>query len=164
MPSDAGPSPQEGNVPAPPLGSIACASVGNCRAVGTYRDKAGHDVPLLLAERAGRWTPSVVSLSADAGGPLEAGLEVIARPGVADCLAAGSYPTKAQTVRPLLVAGQNGRWGRAVGVALPAEADEHRGGYFTSMSCPSAGACVAVGEYADKTGDMPAMIVTISRS
>lgn len=164
VPPDAGPSPQEGNVPAPPLGSIACASAGNCGAVGMYRDKSGHDDPLLLAERAGKWTPSAVSLPADAGGPREAGLQVVACPAAAACLAAGSYPTKATTVRPLLVTGGNGHWGKAVGVDLPAGADEHQGGYFTSMSCSSAELCVAVGEYAGNAGDIPAMIVTISRS
>jgi hypothetical protein len=164
VPPDAGPSPQEGNVTAPPLGSIACASAGSCGAVGTYRDKSGHDVPLLLSERAGKWTPSVVRLPADAGGPMEAGLEVVACPGMADCLAAGSYPTEAQTVRPLLVTGRNGHWGKAVGVALPAGADEHQGGYFTSIACSSAESCVAVGEYADKARDTAAMIVTIRRS
>ena len=48
-PRDAGPSPQEGDLPESPIRALACASPGSCGAVGSYRDRSDYDRPLLLA-------------------------------------------------------------------------------------------------------------------
>ncbi|HET8752434.1 MAG TPA: hypothetical protein VFM43_07925 [Gaiellaceae bacterium] len=164
VPSDAGPSPQEGDGPESPMRSLACGSSGSCGVVGLYRDRSDHDRPLLLAGHAGRWKTSVPSLPADAARPTTAGLETVACTASGACIAAGSYTTTSKTGRLFFVAEKGGRWGSAVGVALPPGADERLGGYFTSIACPAAGACVAVGEYYLAGGDTAAMIVTISRS
>jgi hypothetical protein len=87
----------------------------------------------------------------------------VACPPAGDCLAAGAYTTGSKSSRLFFIADRQGSWGKGVGVTLPAGAAERQGGYITSMSCPTAGVCVAVGEYSDKAGDTPAMIVTIRR-
>ena len=37
------------------LGSVSCASAGNCTAVGGYEDSSGNRQGLLLSETAGAW-------------------------------------------------------------------------------------------------------------
>ena len=161
LPANAGPNPQVGNLPESPMGSIACPSPGNCSAVGSYREKSGKGRGLLLAEHAGRWTPSEAVLPPDAGGNVDTGLYALSCPSTGNCVVAGSYSTAAGATRMLFVTERNGRWADGVGVPLPAGANQLSGGYVTSISCPSPSYCLAVGSYSDKTGAMQGMIVTI---
>jgi hypothetical protein len=41
------------------IGSVSCASAGDCAAVGGYTDSFGHGQGLLLTENSGRWAPGV---------------------------------------------------------------------------------------------------------
>jgi hypothetical protein len=51
------------------LDSVSCASAGNCAAVGTYVERAGHTQGLLLRESSGTWVRLVqASLPATAVG------------------------------------------------------------------------------------------------
>lgn len=147
LPANAGPDPQEGNAPAPPMYSIACPAPGRCAATGEFRDKGGTTHGLLLTEEAGTWTPSEVVPSDGSVGPL-------ACTSAGDCLAGGS----------VLVAEHGGRWGRGAAIPLPSPgAGKRPGGYLTSISCPPAGSCVAVGTYTDAAGRQQGLIVTVPR-
>jgi hypothetical protein len=147
VPANAGPDPQEGNAPAPPMYSIACPSAGSCVATGEFRDKGGTTHGLLLTEQAGKWTPSEVVPSDGAVGPL-------ACTSAGNCLAVGS----------VLAAEHGGRWGRDTAIPLPPPgAGKKAGGYLTSISCPPAGSCVAIGTYTDAAGKQQGLITTIPR-
>ena len=56
LPANAGTNPDAGF--APVLGSVSCASAGNCTAVGTYDDSSRHEQGLLLTRRRARGRPA----------------------------------------------------------------------------------------------------------
>lgn len=161
VPANAGPNPQQGNVPSAPVWGIACPASGACSAIGSYVDQGGNQHGLLLVERAGSWTAGELLLPSDARGPFRGGVDALSCPSAGKCLAAGSYSVGADAIRLLFVTERDGRWERAVGASLPANADERQGGYSTSVSCPSATACVAVGSYMDTAGATQGLIATI---
>jgi hypothetical protein len=41
------------------VGSVSCASAGNCAAGGTYADGAGHRQALVVSERNGTWGKAI---------------------------------------------------------------------------------------------------------
>ena len=49
------------------LGSVSCASAGNCSAVGEYSESSGDIQGLLLTETAGVWTTAVIPLGISGG-------------------------------------------------------------------------------------------------
>jgi hypothetical protein len=162
VPANAGPNPQQGNVPAPPVWGIVCPAPDACSAIGTYFDHGGNEHGLVLAEHAGSWTPGELILPPDAGGSYPGAVDDLACSSAGNCLAAGSYGVGAG-VRLLFATERSGRWEKAVGASLPADADERQGGYSSSVSCPSADTCIAVGSYMDKAGATQGMIATIRR-
>jgi hypothetical protein len=162
LPANAGLSPQQGDGPASPMRAIACPAAGACSAIGIYDDKGGNEHGLLLAESGGSWTPNELLLPSDAG-PGGGGVAALACHAAGSCVAVGSYAAGPNGVRLLIATEQNGRWARGVGASLPADADKSQGGDVPSVACPSAGNCVAVGNYRDPGGDMQGLIVTIRR-
>ncbi|HZD87755.1 MAG TPA: hypothetical protein VE088_07095 [Gaiellaceae bacterium] len=166
LPANRGPNPQQGNAPESPMGSIACPSAGRCSAVGWYLDKHGNHHGLLLRQRSGRWRPSALALPSGAHPALGVDLGSLACRSAGNCLAAGFYVynPRVNRLRPLLVTERNGRWSKATEAPLPKGAGKNSNGILSSVSCPSARTCVAVGltetaGFLDKRG----LIVTIRR-
>jgi hypothetical protein len=142
----------------PALTSVACASAGNCTAVGAYR--VPQDTPLVMQEQGGTWgvatEPQLPANAArtrdpdypDAGGALS----LVACPSASRCTAAGTY-----TNQDALYS-QYG-WildGSPAMAELPGDANVYgqpeRSGTspffgFTGLACPGAGECTAVGGY-----------------
>jgi hypothetical protein len=169
LPSNAGPNPQHGDAPEVPLRSVSCASSRDCAAVGSYRDKGDNMHVLLLSEKAGKWTPSEPEYPADAvGGVDPGGLSAVACTSPGNCVAAGGYVTGTNqdgTYRgkPLLVYERQGAWQQGVGPALPADAAVTGGAGLTSVVCPPAGSCLAIGSYTDEAGNQQGLLVTLPR-
>src|SRR5262249_45766314 len=120
---------------------------------------------LLLDEAQGAWTPG--QLVFPSGGHASAGisLDSVACPSAGNCFAVGSYNPNPSRLRPLLVAAENGTWGKSSEPPLPVGADQNYNGSLSSVSCPAAETCVAVGNaetahYLDQRG----LIVIIGRS
>jgi hypothetical protein len=145
LPANAGPNPQQGNAPRSPMGSIACASAGNCSGVGWYLDVHGNHHGLLVRERAGRWTPSELVFPSGAHAAPGISLDSLACRSTGNCLAVGPYNASANRLRPLLVAERNGRWSKGTEAPPPKGAGKNYNGTLSSVACPSAGTCVAVG-------------------
>jgi hypothetical protein len=152
LPANAGPNPQQGNAPVSPMGSIACPSAGTCSAVGWYLDKRGDYHGLLLRERAGRWKPSQLVFPSGATYALNVrhanlaiSLDSLACRSTGNCLAAGYYNPSAILNRPLLVPERNGRWTKSREAPPPKGARKNYNEFLSSVSCPSAETCVAVG-------------------
>lgn len=166
LPSNAGPNEQQGNTPASPLFSIDCPAPGNCSAAGSYVDEHGIGRGLLLMEHAGSWKPSELAPSSSSGGAAGA----LTCTSTGSCLAAGYYDTRLGNSGLLnsvllLVRERKGVWQNGAVVKLPANIGRARNGNLTSISCPTAGACTAVGNYVtgphgESTGGL---IVTIPR-
>ena len=169
LPSDAGPNPQHGDGPEMPLTAVSCAAARDCAAVGFYRDKRDNMRTLLLSEKAGEWTPSEPKLPADAaGGANPGGLGSVACTAPGRCVAAGGYVTGTTrdgtySGKPLLVYERQGTWQPGIAVALPADSAATGGASLTSVTCPPAGSCLAIGSYTDKAGDQQGLLVTLPR-
>jgi hypothetical protein len=161
LPADAGANPQQGNAPESPMGSIACPPAGGCSAVGWYLDRARNHHGLLLGERAGTWSRGELVLPSRASASSWISLDSVACRSARNCVAVGTYDA-AKRLRPLLVAERNGRWSRGVEAPLPRGAGTSFNGILSSVSCPSAGACVAVGQTETaRSLDKRGLIVTI---
>ncbi len=125
------------------VSEVSCASAGNCAAGGDYRDRHHNGQAFVASERHGRWgraieVPGLGALNA--GG---AAVESVSCGSAGNCAAGGfySYAEPAyDRVAPFVATERGGRWGKAV--ALPADGEVY------SVSCASAGNCLAVGSAA----------------
>lgn len=150
-----------------PLGSVSCASPGNCTAVGGYFDKSGNSQALLLDETAGHWATGVeaglpgnaATTSAYAGETVL--LYAVSCASAGNCSAVGSYcaggncntlgnGTPSSGEQGLLLTETAGHWTTGVEADLPVDAAGTSPlEYINSISCASAGNCTAVGSYYD---------------
>ena len=146
LPANAGTNPDAGF--APVLGSVSCASAGNCTTVGTYDDSSRHEQGLLLSETSGTWATGVKApLPANAGANPAASLGPVSCASAGNCTAVGTYDDSSDR-QVLLLTETSGRWARGVEASLPANVDTNNlGGGLFSVSCASAGNCTAVGDY-----------------
>ena len=151
------------------LGSVVCASAGNCVAPGFYEDTTGSDQALVATQSAGgAWQTSELTLPANANstaGNQHASLSSVACPSAGTCTATGFY-TDTTGSNQALVATQSagGAW-QASELTLPAGADTTAGNqnaFLNSVACPSAGTCTATGTYKDPAGNGQALIATQS--
>ncbi|HET7018954.1 MAG TPA: hypothetical protein VFI65_33860 [Streptosporangiaceae bacterium] len=117
---------------------VSCASAGNC--------SAGWET-LVASERNGRWgkparVPGLAALGTDAT------VTSISCTSAFNCAVGGSYQLKGGASEVFVASKKGGHWGKAIEVpgfsALNTEGD----GDLTSISCVSAGNCVAGGDYA----------------
>jgi hypothetical protein len=134
------------------LGSVSCASAGNCTAVGSYFDGPGDTQGLLLTETAGSWATGLeATLPANAATTLDlAQLNSVSCPSAGNCTAVGNYYDSSQASQGLLVSETAGSWAAGVEASLPANASTAQFSSLTgleSVSCSSAGNCSAVGQY-----------------
>ena len=135
--------------------SLSCWSAGNCAAVGTYvvsGASSNVQVALLLMEHDHVWQPSVEGIDPGVG---QFELPAVACVSPGTCVAVGSYRTAAGDIRPDVFSATMGAWTQTGG-ALQLPGDRTPGidgggtqqvGKLESVSCASAGNCVAVGHY-----------------
>lgn len=143
---------------------IACASAGNCTAVGSYVNSNGNTVALLLNETSGSWATALTpALPANASAYAGAVLGEVTCTSVGNCTAFGTYTNNAGAIEPLAVSEVSGKWSRGVGITMPAGAatNPHTFFYYGSaqMSCPSVGNCAAGGQYRDSSGKYQGFLV-----
>jgi hypothetical protein len=136
------------------LTSVSCASPGNCTAVGQYFDNAGGARGLLLNEVSGQWSRGITaSLPADAqANPTDAYLSSVSCASAGNCAAIGEYVDTDGNWEGLLVNEVSGVWDPGVHAGLPAGAWPITSVTLTSVSCPSAGNCAAVGSFNNASG------------
>src|SRR5438128_2219935 len=146
LPAGAGSNPQVA------LGSVSCASAGNCGAVGTYFDSSNHQQGLLLSETAGTWATGVeASLPADAGSDPAVNLTSVSCASAGNCSAVGLYCDSSDHRQGLLLRESGRSWATGVEATLPANAGSNPLVALGSVSCASAGNCGAVGTYFDSS-------------
>ena len=153
----------------PQLGSVSCASAGNCSVVGTYDDSSGNGQGLLLTETSGAWAAGVeASLPANAGtggtgvNKLIPQVGAVSCASVGNCTAVGSYPDGSGHLQGLLLTEMSGTWAPGVEASLPANNTRSSDSYFgvSSVSCASARNCTAVGRYKDSSGQVQGLLLT----
>ena len=122
------------------VGSVSCASAGNCAAGGFYDDSSGHRQAFVVDEKAGVWGTAIEVPGTDAlntGGLAGTGPISCTSPG--NCSAGGSYTINNKyTYRGFVVDETNGVWGKAVALPVPAYG-------VSALSCGSPGNCAAGG-------------------
>jgi hypothetical protein len=129
--------------------SVSCASAGNCGAGGFYETAKAPQVAFVVGEVNGRWgaAEAVPGLAA-LGAVKVSEILTVSCASAGNCSAGGTARTSATSGPQGFVVGEvNGRWGAAE--AVPGLADLNTGGdaQVQSVSCTSAGHCVAGGFY-----------------
>jgi hypothetical protein len=138
---------------------VACTSVGNCVAVGSYKAVSGVQA-LVASEADGVWGPAstlTLPTGATAPGSQQTVLNGVACTSVGNCVAVGSYDDNSNgaNTRPdrVIVASETkGAWGRAKALTLPTGATASTDAVLDGVACTSVGNCVAVGAYYDRSG------------
>jgi uncharacterized repeat protein (TIGR01451 family) len=147
--------------PAVGLNSVSCASAGNCTTVGGYLDNSVDAHGLLLTQTSGRWATGVQApLPANADPNPLVSLVSVSCASAGNCTAVGGYGARKAGSPGLLLTQTSGHWATGVQAPLPAGAQEDAS--LSSVSCPSAGNCTAVGNYIDKASTHQGLLVTQS--
>lgn len=149
--------------------SVACASVGECAAVGTYVNPLQNSLGLLLGESGGSWAGATgAQLPADAAPASTVGdqtvvLASVACPQPGTCTAVGWYFDNDENGQGLLVTQAGGVWQAGVKVTLPSNAVgglEKQSAGLDWISCASLGNCVATGVYTDLGYNSQALLLS----
>jgi hypothetical protein len=142
------------------VSSVSCPSAGNCAAGGYYTARHHGGQGFLVGERNGRWgkaieVPGLDALNtgnAAAAGPLSC-------PSAGNCAVGGYYTGRHHSGQVFLVAGRNGRWGKATPVPGLAALNTGDDAQLESVSCASAGNCAAGGYYTDRHHDLQGFVI-----
>lgn len=135
---------------APTLGvvttEVSCAAPGECAAVWSYDDASGAGHAYLIDESGGSWAPAQPVTLGTTGTRLAG----VACPAAGDCTAVGDYlDGSTGSGRPFVMDSSGGTWGAPQEVpgtdGLSSPSPVSAG--LTSVSCASAGNCVAGGSY-----------------
>jgi hypothetical protein len=143
------PKPKSAAVDLLGLAGVACGSVGNCVAVGTYETNAEVWDALIVAEKNGHWSRAVEA-PLPAGAPVEgqnAVLLTITCNHADQCSSAGEYVDPSGHQQSLLVSGSGDSWTAAPTPAPPSDANSDPNIIPSSISCSATGECAAVGTY-----------------
>ncbi len=141
------------------VGSVSCASAGNCAAGGYYRDASGHLQAFVVDELNGTWgnaqeVPGTATLNIG-----KAYVSSLSCPTAGNCAAGGYYEDSSRHYQAFVANEVSGSWGNAREVPGTAKLNTDGSGYVSSVSCVSAGNCAAGGYYKDGSGHFQAFVV-----
>ena len=130
------------------VSDLSCWSPGNCSAVGSYGAQDGEVTDMFVASQVnGAWHPAVQAPGSASLGELAVTPDTVSCASAGNCAAGGWYdPGYTQGVEdPFVITESGGTWGDATAVTgLGQDAADSQ---VTSVSCPAAGDCTAVGVY-----------------
>jgi len=143
------------------VGSVSCASVGNCAAGGWYMDSSSLDDPLVVSEANGTWhnavrVPGMPALTQHIFGTVAS----VTCASAGNCTAGGWYTDSSDLVQPFVVSEANGTWHNAVKVPGIAALNQGGDAVINAVSCATAGSCSALGSYADSSGQYQVFVVS----
>jgi hypothetical protein len=139
------------------IGSVSCASAGNCSAGGDYLNRSGRHQVFVVSQKNGSWgkaeeVPGTAALNTSGA----AFTNSVSCASAGNCSAGGGYFGRGDG--GFVVSQKNGSWGKAEqvpgGAALGGETEIH------SVSCASAGNCSAGGSYTGRHGQFQAFVVS----
>lgn len=148
--------------------TITCNRAGQCTAAGEYVDPSGHQQTLLVSGTGDSWSAAPApSPPSDANSDPNIIPSSIACPGSGACTAVGTYINPLQNSLGLLLNEAGGRWGASTGAVLPAGAAPagtvgDQTVVLSSVACPQAGSCTAVGWYFDNDENGQGLLVSES--
>lgn len=146
--------------------SVTCSPAGTCAAAGDYVDAFGHEQALLVSGSGRNWTAATSPPApADADSDPNIIPSSISCPVVGECAAVGTYVNPLQNSLGLLLSESHGTWEPGAGITLPAGAAPtttvgDQTVVMSSVACPQAGACTAVGWYFDNFENGQGLLAT----
>lgn len=144
---------------------LSCPAAGSCVAAGYYRDLSGSLHPLLDTLSAGTWTAADLPVSGLSPPPAPSvTLRLVSCPVAGSCAATGVYTDTSGHRQGLLASLAGGTW---TAVTAPTSGlapgpFTNPGVLFSSLSCPAAGSCAAVGSYVDSSDQTDTLIATLA--
>jgi hypothetical protein len=145
------------------LNAVSCASPGNCGAVGIYV-AGGVDQGLLLTQTAGSWgagREAVLPTGASTTNPSIV-IPAVSCPAVGSCVAVGTYLDSSSHYQGLLLTETGGVWADGVKAPLPVATATNPAVTLSSVACPSAGNCAAVGSFFDNLNHKQGLLLNES--
>jgi hypothetical protein len=144
------------------ISSVSCRTAGQCVAVGSYADATGSTQTVVFSRSNGKWHRGTeVKLPADAATDPHAGLVSVSCPAKGSCTVVGYYQSASTEFWAMTLTVVAGKPSTAQALTvLPADAAAQPTPSLTSVTCPAAGACIAVGEYLTNAGSFEPMIIT----
>jgi hypothetical protein len=143
--------------------SVACASAGNCAAVGSYTDASDTIQVFVADERNGVWGDAVEmpgTAALNVGG--RADVSSVSCASAGNCAAGGFYTDGSGGRQAFLADEVGGVWSSAIevpGSAALNTLSRDIGAGVSSISCRSTGNCTAGGNYeAASTGEQPFVV------
>jgi hypothetical protein len=141
------------------MGSVWCASAGNCSAGGVYDATAGQLQAFVVSQVNGTWhaaieVPGIAALNQ--GG--SADITSVSCASAGNCSAGGRYWDSAQNNQVFVTSQVNGTWRKAIEVPGTAALNQGGSAFITSVSCGSAGNCSAGGSYFDSSSHRQAFV------
>lgn len=120
------------------VADVSCPSQGACVAVGSYASGQSY-LPLILSESDGTW--------ADLSSPAPHGalrLDHIVCPDVGKCVATGDFENETGAIEPYFISQTGAAWSASV----PSDEEYYAASNtsITALACPTAEACIAVGQ------------------
>lgn len=135
------------------ISALSCPSAGNCVAVGTYTDSTNTNQMMYAVESNGSWAQGVkLSPPSNVASPnFIPTLTGISCTGVGYCVAVGGYKSNETTAlrRGVIFTETAGVWSEQQAPTDPLESPTSGGDALGSVSCTSAGNCLAGGFYVD---------------
>ncbi len=140
------------------LTAITCRTGTSCLAAGQYHS-AGSQQGMLLAGHGTTWTATRAPLPPKASAHPHIILSSVACATATSCVAVGRYTATSGSPQALIVTGHASSWSGQT-APLPADASSHPRAELSSVACPAAGRCTAVGRYTDQAGNKQGLVVT----
>jgi hypothetical protein len=161
------PLPANGSTKPASLQTVACSSAGNCSAVGAYTPvDDGRPAVFFVDEISGRWQRAVEARAPTDGRDYQRFDRIgsIVCQSAGNCTVYGNYEVHSHEAG-WIASEISGQWSKAITASLPLDANPSSQLY--SMSCGSAGNCVALGDAQTGIpthGRVRAFVLAISRS
>ena len=141
--------------------SVSCSSTGNCVAGGFYRDGAGAQA-FVVSQTAGVWGTPQLAVPTTTNSGNDARVNSVSCSSAGNCVAGGTYRDGA--IRQAFVVSQTaGLWGTPQ-LAVPTATNSGNTAEVISVSCSSAGTCVAGGFYRARGAGFQAFVVNDDRA
>jgi hypothetical protein len=139
------------------MSQVSCASNGRCAAVGSYIDANDVTEGLVVDENGNAWDRGqALGLPANASAFAGATLSEVTCVKDSSCAVFGSYYERGGAIEALSAGEAHEVWGRAVELAMPANADTNPHVFlygFGGISCASSGNCSVGGQYEASNGE-----------
>jgi hypothetical protein len=138
------------------ISQLACSSIGNCVAVGSFIDVNAVNQGLLVTQVNGAWSHGLtLTLPANASAYAGASLSEVACVKKGGCAVLGTYNSNTGAVEGLSATESKGQWPRAQELTMPLDAAPNPHVFFygyQGIACATVGNCSLGGQYQNGAG------------